>query len=160
MGQSCCINVQNARLGVPDIGLTPQAIALGPTAQAEASGLAQAFNGALFGSLGAVGVADGVHITTLDTYALLDSIVANPGAYGFTNVTQPCDATSVNYSGGASCATPNQYLFWDTIHPTASAQAIVAADAASALAPEPGTVSLFAAGFLVMGIAFLHRRRA
>ena len=41
----------------------------------------------------------------------------------------------VNYSGGTPCGTPNQYLFWDQLHPTAAADVFVADAALSLVVP-------------------------
>jgi phospholipase/lecithinase/hemolysin len=47
---------------------------------------------------------------------------AHPGAFGLTDVVDPCyDPIS-----GTVCANPSQYLFWDFIHPTEHVQIILA----------------------------------
>jgi phospholipase/lecithinase/hemolysin len=150
---------------VPDLGKTPASLAAGTAVSSAASGLSLAFDTLLVNgsgpvpSLAAVAGADGINISVLNTFALLDSIAANPSAFGFTNVTQPCLTGAVNYSGGTVCGNPNQYLFWDALHPSAAADAIVAADAFALLTPEPASVSLIAAG--LVGLAALaHRLRA
>jgi phospholipase/lecithinase/hemolysin len=149
---------------VPDLGLTPAALALGPTTAGAFSALAAGFDSTLVNgagpipSLAAIAGADGLSLSVLDTYSLLDAIVASPASYDFTNVTQPCLTGEVNYSGGTACPNPNQYLFWDEIHPTAAGQAIVADAALTVLTPEPGSVFLTAAGLLGLGLAFRRRR--
>ncbi len=154
---------------VPDLGKTPAVTSLGPAASAGASVLSAAFDSTLVGgagplpSLSALAAADSIHLSVLDTFGLVDSIVANPSSYGFTNVTDPCLTGEVNYSGGTACATPNQYLFWDDLHPTAAAQEIVATEALAlvtpepATIPEPGTFSLLGGG--VLTLLLLRRRR-
>jgi phospholipase/lecithinase/hemolysin len=141
---------------VPDLGKTPEAIAGGPGAIAAASALSAEFDYSfLIPSLSAI---PGVDLSVLDTYALLDGIVANPSAYGFDDVTDAC-LTGVdysNYSGGTACATPNTYLFWDQEHPTAAANALVAAAAASIVTPEPSSLGLASLGAL--GLLFLFSR--
>jgi phospholipase/lecithinase/hemolysin len=147
---------------VPDLGLTPEATALGSIASAGASELSAAFdttlvNGAapFLPSLSAL-AGSSLDISVLNTYSLLDSIVADPALYGFTNVTQPCLTGEVNYSGGTPCATPNQYLFWDQLHPTAAADVLVADAALTLVTPEPASTSLIAIGLL--GLVILRRR--
>ena len=70
-------------LNLPDLGLTPQAIASGPSAQASLSGLGFVYNSTLDGVIATLG--DG--IIPIDVYGLFNEIVADPGTYGFTNVT-------------------------------------------------------------------------
>jgi phospholipase/lecithinase/hemolysin len=149
-------------LTVPDLGKTPSAAAGGPAVEAGASALAAAFNNLLINgsgpipSLAALAATDSAHLTVLDTYALIDAAVGDPGKFGFTNVTDPCLTGAVNYSGGTVCATPGSYLFWDDLHPTARGHALVAA-AALAAVPEPATLGLLALGFAAMG--FARRKR-
>ena len=105
---------------VPDLGKTPAVLAAGPAASAGASALAAAFDNALVNgsgpipSLSTLAAADGVHISVLNAYSLLDAFVANPSAYGFTNVTSPCYTGDYKgfADGGTVCATPSQYLFF------------------------------------------------
>jgi phospholipase/lecithinase/hemolysin len=147
---------------VPDLGLTPDAITDGPAAEAGASALSAGFNSALVNSAVTLASLDSLNLSILNTYSLLDAIVASPSMYGFTNVTDPCVTGAVNYAGGTACAATtsaqNQYLFWDMIHPTAAGHAIVADAALAVLTPEPASFSLIAVGLVGVGLAFRLRR--
>ena len=153
-------------LTVPDLGKTPAAMAAGPAASAGASALSAFFDTTLVNGLGAAGIpslngiaaADGLNLNVLDTYSLIDGIAANPSLFGFTNVTQPCLTGEVDYSGGTPCANPNQYLFWDQLHPTAAAQELVAAGALQVV-PEPATLTMLLGTASMLGLAALRRRR-
>ncbi len=105
---------------IPDIGLTPGARAGGPAAMAAGTALAKAYNDALFGGLKAAGL----QVIPVDTFHILQEIVASPGTYGFTNVTSPActDASSLTCSP-LSYVTPNaanSYVFADGVHPTSA----------------------------------------
>jgi phospholipase/lecithinase/hemolysin len=149
-------------LTVPDLGVTPDVTRLGPAAEQAASNLSRAFDTALLGAVGTIAGADGIRLFTVDTFALLDSAVAHPSAYGFSNVTAPCwTGNYTSATSGTLCASTlagqDQYLFWDGEHPTAAAHAIIA-DAALAAVPEPGGLAVLAVA--LAALVPLRRRRA
>jgi outer membrane lipase/esterase len=128
---------------VPDLGKIPAFLAQGPAAEAAATWLTSTYNTALENDLRTSPYASllgGVHL--LDTFGLLDDAAAHPAAYGLTDVTNPCYVGPLT-GGGRVCATPNTYLFWDEVHPTAKVNAIIAADAAALLAPPPFAIAAF-----------------
>jgi len=139
-------------LTVPDLGQTPEVLAGGLAESAGASFLSGSFDTALMNGIPGLAAADSVNISVLNTYSLLDSIVADPAIYGFNNVTQPCLTGEVDYAGGTPCADPSKYLFWDQLHPTAAGQEIVADEARALVTPEPTYISLIAVGLIGMVI--------
>jgi phospholipase/lecithinase/hemolysin len=148
---------------IPNLGDTPGALAAGAAVVAALTQLSASFDSVLVNgsgpipSLAGLAAADSINLSVLDTYALNDAIVANPAAYGFSNVTDPCLLGAVNYAGGTPCATPNNYLYWDAEgHPTAAANLIIAGAALPLVTPEPALTSLVAAALFGM---FLARRR-
>ena len=117
----------------PDLGLTPavrRLDAVSPGARQLATALTQAFNGGLSGALTQLSALPGVTIRRFDAFALLRGIVADPSAYGLTNASDACVLPGV---APFACDRPDDYLFWDGIHPTGSAHGIVAATVASLL---------------------------
>lgn len=78
--------------------------------------------------------AQSVHIRLFDTAALLEKLLAHPEQYGITNTTQSCLAidtvSSFNYmqkqKPRAACQNPEEYVFWDTLHPTTRIHKILA----------------------------------
>jgi phospholipase/lecithinase/hemolysin len=112
--------------GMPDLGLTPYFRSLGPAAAAQGSAITDAYNAALRSSLPS-------GVLFYDTATLLRLIVANPGSYGFTNVTDPC------VNGTTVCANPSQYLFFDSFHPTTATDRFAAEGFLETVTPEPAT---------------------
>lgn len=119
---------------LPDLGDTPELLATNNAAAIMgASLLSQGFNASLFSQVDALAANLGLNICTLDIYAIGQDLKTNPGAYGFTNTTQ-----SALLTGNAASAA--EYLYWDTVHPTARVHDIFAQRAATmCFIPEPGT---------------------
>ena len=115
-------------MDVPNLGETPYEKAL-PTA-ARSSVLAQEFNTDLGAALRKIMATHVASIDYVNTYGLLDAAIANPAAYGFTNVTQPLwTGNYTDSSSGTLAATgaaQNGYLFFDQLHPTATGHALLA----------------------------------
>ncbi len=65
---------------------------------------------------------EGITITLyrLDTYGLYYRLATNPGTYGFTNIFDSAQGEDVD---------PDEYLFWDDIHPTTAGHHQVAVEA-------------------------------
>ena len=117
----------------PNVGLTPAIRMLdqmSPGAMQLATGLSQAFNAGLSGVLTQLSGLPGISIARFDAFALLNDIVADPQGYGLTNTVQACVTP---YDEPFFCQAPDEYLFWDGIHPTRAAHTIVAQAAASVL---------------------------
>lgn len=132
---------------LPDVGLTPRAVAAGMAAGATA--LSQLFNATLSGLLAVTEAANSdLDIDRLDMYALLNDAVANPAAYGFGNVTSAC-MEGVLGLPGTECSDPDSYLFWDSMHPSARAHDLIAQAALRAI-PEPAAILLCAVALLAL----------
>ena len=104
----------------------------------------------------------GAHVIRFDAYATFESIVANAASFGLTNLTDRCyTGDDLGFTGGGSvCAHPEQYLFWDGIHPTTVTHRLLgeAMLAAVTAVPEPATwVSMWVG--LAMLAMFLRRSR-
>lgn len=126
---------------LPNIGDTPSAHqdeALVPGIEAFLTGVSQSYNQTLNAGLGS-------HTLAVNTYALFEQVVADPGKYGFTNITTPaCTTSSSHDCDGSTLVAPGAdqtYLFADGVHPTTAAHAMLAQVVLSELA-APGQASL------------------
>jgi phospholipase/lecithinase/hemolysin len=126
-------------LNVPDLGKTPDVTSGAangshtPSAalDAEASQLASAYDTALAADLATIGSAS-VHV--VNAYQLIDNAVADPTAYGLTNVTTPVWSGNFTSAGSGTLAATgtaaqDHYLFWDQLHPTETGHLAIAAAA-------------------------------
>ncbi len=55
-----------------------------------------------------------VEIIPLNVNEIYNRVLDDPDKFGFSNVTEPC----LNQQRGVVCQNPEEYLFWDEIHPT------------------------------------------
>ena len=85
-----------------------------------------------------------LNVHVVDAYQLIDNAVADPAAYGLTNVTSP--VWSGNYTSASSgtlaatgAAAQDQYLFWDHLHPTETGHQQIAAAAEVELSGSAAT---------------------
>ena len=126
---------------IPDIGLTPTAIAAGTGFQSSGTMLANLYNQTMYSGA----VATGANIIPLDTFSLLQQVAANPNAYGFTNMTQAaCTTESSLTCGSNNLVTPganDSYFFADGIHPSGRAHQMIA-DYASAVVTAPSLIGV------------------
>ncbi len=77
---------------------------------------------------------NGADVTVVDVNSLFDDVVANPQEYGLTNVTESfLDPITMAPTVGAN---PDEYLFFDTLHPTEAGQALISDLALETLAAE------------------------
>ena len=141
---------------IPDIGLTPTAIAAGAGFQSSGTMLANLYNQTMYSGA----VATGANIIPLDTFSLLQQVAANPKAYGFTNMTQKaCNTSSSLLCGSSNLVVPDaneSYFFADGIHPSGRAHQMIA-DYASAIVTAPSLIGVLPHIATTAGLATSER---
>ncbi|QWT19771.1 autotransporter domain-containing protein [Bacillus sp. NP157] len=140
---------------LPDIGKTPAAQSAGAAAASSISSLSQLYNGVLSGGLATANKG----IVSIDTYSLLNEVIANPAAYGFTNVTVPACTTASSITCSPNTLrdpnAANTWLFADGIHPTTAAHALLGQYAISVL-EAPKKISLLGEAGLASDAAHMR----
>lgn len=151
---------------LPDLGVTPFGLSSGYSSGLSA--LSASFDTGLSWALTGLQSRLGLDIRQFDVFGFMNKVIGDPSAFGFTNVTDPC------LNGLTVCADPSQYLFWDSVHPTTSADAILAAQFRNSLDPTAAANSILAAGFAssvpepttialvgvgLLGLGFSRRKR-
>jgi phospholipase/lecithinase/hemolysin len=146
--------------GVQNLGNTPRFV--GTPLQSLADQFSQSFDATVLGDLGGL---DGLKVFAMKPAATFARIKADPAAFGFVNVTEPCwTGNFTDPSSGTLCsptlAGQDEYLYWDQAHPTAAGHLIIADVAYALVAPEPATWAMTLVGFAGLGFAGWRARRA
>ena len=142
---------------VPDLALTPRLNGF-PDSIGKLLGtdLAESYNQAMLNGVNATGA----NIIPLDTFSLLQEVVANPAAYGFTNVTdRACGTVSSQFCGTNDLVEPNAnntYLFADGVHPTGRTHQLVA-DYANSVVTAPSQIGVLPHIATKVGLATSER---
>lgn len=145
-------------LGLPDLGRLP-ATSGNPQAAAAGSLFTQAFNATLAALLAQTqATLSGLDLVSFDVATLLDAVTTSPSAYGFSNATTTCAADPAALLD--RCA---GYVFWNGVHPTAAAHAVLGASLTAAVegaVPLPGTLALLLIGSVPAALRLSRRSHA
>lgn len=104
-----------------------------PGAAQTAELLTQSFNSALDSTIKLIAELPKVEIARLDVFQKLNDLVANPEAFGLSEVKTPCITPNIP---PFMCKRPDKFLFWDGIHPTRAVHTIFAQETVRALAKQ------------------------
>ena len=137
---------------LPPLGQTPWLRSTGH--ETEGDNLSAQFNAALSAELSQLRTTLGVTIFEMDTHALFAQALAEPGKFGLTNVMAPA------YDAATRTVVPNpqEYMFWDDEHPTATVHWWLGEYAAAAV-PEPSLLVFCLSGGVTAALLVLRRRR-
>jgi len=118
-------------LNLPDMGKIPDSVALGPAVAGQISALVGLYNTTLGTGLNSLGG----NVLRVDIFSIFNELLANPAAFGITNVKDPaCGAADPPLCTRSDLVTPNAnltYFFADGSHPTGGVHAMLAQAMAS-----------------------------
>ena len=135
-------------VNVPNLGKTPSVGLLGAAAQGAFTQLSLDYNAGLSLALdqltlGLALAGIDLNLMILDSFGLLTEVVENPAQFGLTESAMPC------VSVASVCSNPEDYVFWDGIHPTVAMYSIVTTEALRLL-PVPVPALLLLAGLVAL----------
>ena len=125
---------------MPDVGKTPFGVGSGQSAAI--TQLSSFFNTTLSAGLDALHV----DVIRLNDFLFLNEAIANPAAFGLTNVSVPACTVPSLLCTSATLVAPNAaqtYLFADTVHPTTAGHQLLA-DYATSVIEAPQKIGLLA----------------
>jgi len=135
---------------LPLLGDIPATNTMPQPVRDELNLLSSTFDSLLHKELNTLQQSLGITIYQPNIEALFQNVLANPAAYGFTNVFDSALADGVLSGQG--------YLFWDTVHPTTAAGQIIGEVAFASMVPEPSSMTLVLIAAPLVLLAW--RRRA
>ena len=119
---------------LPNLGATPEFNGNAVTAQLGLDAT-NAFNAQFDTGIEDLAAANAqANLVQADLQSAFEVIVANPAAFGFTNVTDPCLVESGG--GNTVCDNPDEFLFFDGVHPTGAGHALLAQYIAALLSTD------------------------
>ncbi len=161
-----------AVFNIPDLGQIPAALATNTSAPL--TQLTLAHNALLEQTLDGFNGNSNVNIIPVDVNSLFNQVVENPGKFGFSQ--DPASSCVVGVVGDiiddcqnpqgivfSEAINPNEFIFFDTFHPTSKSHRLVADLTLSAIkhetVPEPSTVLSTLAFGAIGTIGVLKRKR-
>jgi phospholipase/lecithinase/hemolysin len=147
---------------LPDLGQIP--LILEPETSSNLTTLTNIHNAALTNALGQLSNTPGINIIPVDVSSLFNTVVANFSEFGFTDVNSSCVVYDILTNQIESeCDNPNDFLFFDEVHPSTNAHRLVAQTALTAIqaqsVPEP-TAGFGMLALLGLGAASMLKQKS
>ncbi|GAB1539337.1 SGNH/GDSL hydrolase family protein [Scytonema sp. NUACC21] len=135
---------------LPDLGKSP--LVSGSPNASNLTTLTNIHNAGLTNALGSLSNIPGINLIPVDVNSLFERVVANPEAFGFKNAKEPCVVYKVEINQVLSqCDNPNDYVFFDEVHPSTNAHKLVAQTALAAIRAKSVPESSASLGISVLG---------
>ncbi|MBA4343898.1 MAG: hypothetical protein C0423_17315 [Methylibium sp.] len=134
---------------LPDLGRIPEN--RGKASANSATQVSNLWNQELLSMLTGLSGQTSASIYFLDVFSVFNEVLDSPADFGFTNTTGQCRSLGFLALTEISCANADRWTFWDAIHPTRAAHALLGSAALDLLrngealgqdVPEPATVWL------------------
>ncbi|QFS51641.1 SGNH/GDSL hydrolase family protein [Nostoc sphaeroides] len=129
----------------------------------EAAKFRDGINKSLPGQLDTLNKELGVEVALYDHVAISNKIRSTPSAFGFTNINDACELLYTTGGLEPGCSTPDNYYYFDEIHPTRRVHQIIGEDMSNFLetqkiktVPEPS--SFLASISCMITISLLRRK--
>lgn len=154
---------------LPSLGATPIGLRQGDEISNQLNQLTAGHNLIFSQAFGQLGSLPGINLKTLDVGSLFNTAIKKPATFGFTNVTSPCLANSPLFNPISQnnpitvCNNPDEYLFWDDLHPTSAAHKVVGNLAFETLTsqsqpvPEPSLILVELASGVFLGTKLVRK---
>lgn len=153
-------------VNLPLLGYTPLATSRVGTVNQGLNLLSAAHNSLLSETLGQLkNQKSGINLKTLDVGSLFQAAIDQPSKFNLTNVKDPCLQNSPLFPDPNSplpptiCNNPDEYLFWDVLHPTSAAHRYIGDLAYKTLVPEPSMILSQLAFGAFLGAMAIRKRK-
>lgn len=158
-------------VNLPDLGKVPLVSNQGAIVSEAATVLVNGHNTLLTQALTLLKpqLAADINLIPFDVYSVVNDALTNPAKFGFTNTTDACLFPSPLLFNPLPapitvCSNPNEYVFWDSLHPTTVAHGIIGEAAfetinAAAVPEPPATAGLILFSTFLASVTVLKHKR-